>query len=135
MIVKCNKICWNSEKGIKYHVGDQDDIDPLSPIASYFDFPEGTEVYYKTKGKSPDKEGKGGTPNIETTRIVGQPYPTEAKPKVEAKNDDAPKVAETCDVCNVYQGTHTQVAVHKRHCLKKQSEKEEAEQVPEEVKE
>lgn len=121
MIVKANKIAWDGVKCRKYHPGDQDDIDPLSPIAMYFDFPEGTEVYCKIKGKAHDKDGKGGTPNIETTRIVGQPLPTSAKPVVKASEEDV----ETCPICNIYKGRRSQVTMHKVHCAKKQVDKTE----------
>ena len=113
MIVKCNKIFWDGGKCIKYHPGDQDDIDPLSPAAMYFDFPEGTEVYCKIKGKAHNKNGKGGTPNIETTRIVGQPFPTEARIV-----DEGPDLF-GCEICNAFEGTKKQMTMHQVHCRKK----------------
>ena len=60
MIVKCNKECWDSKRARHYVPGDQDDIDPLEPVAMYFDFPAGTKVYHKKDG-------------IETTRISTGP--------------------------------------------------------------
>ena len=63
MIVKCNRKCWDSKRSRQYYPGDQDDIDPLEPIAMYFDFPPGTEVYYKPKAGSKK-------PVAATTRIV-----------------------------------------------------------------
>jgi hypothetical protein len=119
MRVRCNQIFWDSTKCNKLHPGDTDEVDPLEPKAMYFDWPEGTEVYYKIKGKKPDKDGKGGSPNIETTRIVGQPYPKEARPKTVPKIEE--EEIETCDVCGVYQGSHMQTQAHRRHCIKKQA--------------
>ncbi|MDD2657197.1 MAG: hypothetical protein PHD04_00865 [Candidatus Pacebacteria bacterium] len=63
MIVKCNRPCWDAKRNRKYFHGDQDDIDPLEPIAGNFDFPPGTEVYYK-------KPGNKNTPAMSSTRIV-----------------------------------------------------------------
>jgi len=110
MLVKCNRICWDGATSRKYHPGDQDDIDPLSPIAMYFDFPDGTEVYYKIKGKRGDKDGKGGTPNIETTRTVGQPFP------IVRKEDPI----YMCNICNEYTNTsEDKVLKHMERCAKK----------------
>ena len=64
MVVTCNRRCWDSTRNRRYHPGDQDDIDPLEPIAGCFDFPPGTEVYWK-------KPGTKTTPAESTTRIVG----------------------------------------------------------------
>jgi hypothetical protein len=50
MIVKCNTRCWDSKRCILYYPGDQNDIDPLEPVAKYFDFPAGTVVYDKKNG-------------------------------------------------------------------------------------
>lgn len=66
MIAVCHTRCFDSVKCTRYYPGDQDDVDPLSPIALYFDFPEGTEVYHKIKAA----KGSNKAP-IETTRIVG----------------------------------------------------------------
>lgn len=63
MIVKCIRKCWDSNRNRQYFPGDQDEIDPLEPIASNFDFPPGTEVYFKQRGTKT-------TPAISTTRIV-----------------------------------------------------------------
>lgn len=58
MIVKCTERFWDGERCISYYPGDQDDIDPLSPAAKYFEgWPPGTVVYTKSKG-------------IEGTRVV-----------------------------------------------------------------
>lgn len=63
MLVRCNTKCWDSKRNRRYHPGDQDDIEPLEPVAMYFDFPPGTEVYDK-------KRGNKTTPAKDTTRIV-----------------------------------------------------------------
>ncbi len=85
MIVRCNTRCWDAGRCRRYYPGDQDDIDPLEPIAAYFDFPAGTEVYHKIKGTKK-------TPVKETTRIVPGAKPPEEKnvcPKCN-KNFDTP---------------------------------------------
>jgi hypothetical protein len=75
MIVKCNRGCWDSKRSRRYYPGDQDDIDPLEPVAMYFDFPPGTEVYFKPK--APKRKSA-----VATTRIV--PGLTTDKEKIEA---------------------------------------------------
>jgi len=70
MVVTCKRRCWCTKRGRRYYPGDTDDIDPMEPIALYFDFPPGTEVYHKTK----DKKGK----LIQTTRKI--PGVVEPKP-------------------------------------------------------
>lgn len=129
MIVKCNRRCWDSKRGKRYHIGMEDDIDPLEPIAMYFDFPPGTEVYWKKPG------GKTGS-SISTTRIVPglvaereklQSLETEeeklTKRLKEIKNEKG-KLKEiveevelvTCPICGVYKGSKQQVVAHKIHC-------------------
>lgn len=49
MVVICARKCWDSKRSCQYYPGDQDDIDPLEPIAMYFTFPPGTVVYDKPK--------------------------------------------------------------------------------------
>jgi hypothetical protein len=107
MIVKCHTECFDSKRCRKYFRGDQDDVDPLEPLAMYFTFPPGTTVYHKIKGKS----GPNGTPNIETTRVV---------PGGEKKEPE--KIEETCDICKEYKGTKAQMHMHKIHCAKKHQE-------------
>lgn len=104
MIVVCNRPCVDSAKSIKYYPGDSDDIDPFSPIAAYFTFPDGTEVYHKIKGTK-------DSPPVETTRIVGG--------EIKAKVDDAaPKEAEEkflC-VCGFESKSKAGLASHFRAC-------------------
>ena len=50
MVVTCKRQCFDGQRCIRYYPGDQDDIDPLSPIAMYFSFPSGTRVYCKKRG-------------------------------------------------------------------------------------
>ncbi len=47
MIATCHTRCWDAGKARRYYPGDQDDINPLDPIAKYFTFPPGTEKYSK----------------------------------------------------------------------------------------
>ena len=139
MIVTCNARCWDSGRNRKYYPGDQDDIDPLEPIALYFNFPPGTEVYFKQRGNKT-------TPVKETTRIV--PGKVEEKNKLKVleseeaallkrleaiKRQKAPLAAEigepekdpeaesdlvTCDICGEYRGRPNQVRMHKVSCKK-----------------
>ena len=95
MIVKCNTRCWDAKTCKRYYPGDQDNIDPLDPIAAYFDFPPGTEVYCKIRGK-----GRVGEPIITTRIVPGLPAKPEQKdesPEVEHKRPGRPpkKDAET----------------------------------------
>ncbi len=54
MIATCNTRCWDAGKARRYYPGDTDDINPLDPIAKYFDFPVGTEKYSKKLTKDAD---------------------------------------------------------------------------------
>ena len=67
MEARCNTRCWDGIKCLRYLPDRIYDVDPLSPIAKYFDFPDGTEIYHKIKGGKDKKN-----PPIETTRIVGK---------------------------------------------------------------
>jgi len=54
-----------------YNLGDQGDIDPLSPAAKYFEgWPPGTEIYTKNKGVAGTRiipgEAKKPEPDIQT---------------------------------------------------------------------
>jgi hypothetical protein len=140
MIVRCTRKCWDSTKCRHYYPGDQDEIDPLAPIAMYFDFPPGTEVYHKLRGNKT-------TGAKETTRIVpGNIVETNRLKVVESEeaqllkklvNIQAEKeklkvvVAPvkiptpkneteiTCDVCGIYKGRELQVKAHRRTCSKR----------------
>ena len=51
MLVICEERCWDSKSHRIYNVGDQGDIEPLSPLAKYFGgWLPGTKVYIKSKG-------------------------------------------------------------------------------------
>ena len=84
MIVKCIRECWESKRNRHYYMGDQDDIDPLEPIAANFAFPAGTEVYYK-------KPGNKKEPAKSTTRIV--PGAVAKKPE-EPPKEETPETPE-----------------------------------------
>ena len=103
MIVRCNMECYDSKRSRKYYRGDQDDVDPLEPLAMYFDFPPGTTVYCKIKGTK-------DTPARSSTRVV---------PGLVAKEPEKVEEKTICDICNLYEGTKTQMHMHKIHCAKK----------------
>ena len=71
MLVTCEERVWDGKSCRIYNIGDQADIDPLSPLAKYFGgWPPGTEVYTKIKG-------------VESTMVIpGQ------KPKVDIIKDE-----------------------------------------------
>lgn len=106
--VRCIQGCWDSKRCIKYYPGDRDDIDPREPIAMYFDgWPDGTEVYFKERCSK-------DTPIKTGFRMVGKPPAKEPEPERET--------VETCEVCGEFQGSHKQVATHRRFCLKRQED-------------
>jgi len=77
MIVQCAERCWDGKRCVLYYPGDKADVDPLSPLAKYFEgWPPGTEVYTKAKGK-------------EGTRIVPGKLP-EANTDAVSEEDDKP---------------------------------------------
>jgi hypothetical protein len=120
MIVRCIKDCWDSKRNRRYYAGDQDDVDPLEPLAMYFDFPPGTEVYCKIRGTKT-------TPARSATRIIpggDVKHVYDEKPKNPVSEaipveKDSEKI--TCDICGTYTGTELQVRTHKYHCAKKQA--------------
>jgi hypothetical protein len=80
MRAQCIQECWHGPKCIKYTPdGGKDgdgyyDIEPLDPIAQYFEFPVGTVKYCKKLGKK-----KEGIANEETTiKVAGEDPPVEA---------------------------------------------------------
>ena len=44
------RLYGEADRVFRGSLGDQDDIDPMEPVAMYFDFPAGTKVYDKKKG-------------------------------------------------------------------------------------
>jgi hypothetical protein len=85
MKVRCIKECWDSKRNRHYYPGDQDDIDPLEPIAQKFDFPPGTTVYYKQPGSKTE-------PARSTTRIVsGAVLKPPEPPKAAEAQPEPPK--------------------------------------------
>lgn len=89
MEVRCNRRCWDGVKCLRYLPDRMYDIDPLEPIAKYFDLPKGTEIYHKIKG------GKD-TPSIETTRIVGGEIKLPAKQEKTVTQTEKPKFVCAC---------------------------------------
>jgi len=55
VIVKCIRRCWDGKKARRYYPGDQDDIDPASPIAKYFEFPKEAPAVETKREESPTK--------------------------------------------------------------------------------
>jgi len=114
MIVKCIKDCFDSKRNRRYFAGDQDDVDPLEPVAMYFEFPVGTEVYFKQRGTKT-------TPAVSTTRIVGGAVveQKDAIPEVKTEAVQEYNKEIICDICGVYKGRPMQVKTHRRACEKK----------------
>ena len=78
MIVKCAERFFSNSRKRLYYPGDQDDIDPLEPIAKYFEgWPPGTEVYTKSKGVEGTKIIPGDEPESEQKRSPGRPRKTD----------------------------------------------------------
>jgi hypothetical protein len=88
MLAKCIRECYDGPTGIKYYLNggvNNDgmfDVDPLSPLAQYFEFPVGTKKYHKIAGSK--KEGKQP---IETTVTVGGEPEGPTKKEVMAQLD------------------------------------------------
>lgn len=82
----------DGKTGVYYHNGDEDWIDPLDPIAQYFDgWTPGTEVYLKTRGD------KNNDPVVGTRIVPGTPPLTEeeeAAAKVERDEKQLAKLAQ-----------------------------------------
>lgn len=70
----CKQRCFCSTRRRRYWPGDIDDIDPLEPVAQYFTFPPGTEVYIKKR------TGRGGEPKSTTMIVPGAIEKTVEKP-------------------------------------------------------
>jgi hypothetical protein len=72
MKAQCIQECWHGTLCIKFTPDggpNKDgvyDVDPLDPIAQYFEFPKGTVKYQKVLGK------RGKEENKETTITVGE---------------------------------------------------------------
>lgn len=87
MQARCIQECWHGPKCIKYTTdgglnGDGIyDVDPLDPIAMYFEFPVGTVKYHKIPGNK--KEGRDP---VQTTIVEGG----ELAPKVPVTDDLGP---------------------------------------------
>lgn len=94
--VNCVQRCWDSKTKRLYYPGDVDDINPLDPVAKYFDgFKPGTEVYTKKNGKEGTKIIPGGI-EIHTDTIK----------------------TEMCEWCGG--GPFKNLSAHQRHCKKKE---------------
>lgn len=74
MIVRCIRECWDSSIPRHYVPGDQDDIDPMNPIAKYFEgWPPGTKVYFKEPAnKKKKKKIKDGLREVPKPAPDGQ---------------------------------------------------------------
>jgi len=62
----CNTRCWDGVACVRCYPNREYNVDPLSPIAKYFNFPPGTKVYTKTRGTS----GKDPINPVEGTMII-----------------------------------------------------------------
>lgn len=109
-VVTCVRRCRDGKTAKRYFPGDTDNIDPMDPIAMYFDgWADGTEVYHEIKGnKLRDKQI--------TTRIVGK-----VAAKIPAPESPAPEVVEQvaeedtmCPDCG--KGPFKNIGAHKQHC-------------------
>lgn len=49
MEVRCKQDCYDGPTGWSFKAGEVHDIDPMNPIAAYFEWPEGVEHYVKVK--------------------------------------------------------------------------------------
>lgn len=68
MLVTCEERVWDGKRCRIYNIGDQADIDPLSPLAKYFEgWPPGTEVYTKIKGVEGMRVVPGLIPKIKVS--------------------------------------------------------------------
>lgn len=93
MLGRCIQECYDGPTGVKYYPDggvNKDgvfDVDPLSPIAQYFEFPAGTKKYQKIAG-----DRKGGKQPVETTVIEGGIAPESEGPtkkELQAQLDEA----------------------------------------------
>ena len=108
--VQCINRCTDSTTSRRYHPGDVDSIDPMNPIAQYFDgWAPGTVVYQKIKG---DKltAAKGGTKTIPGL-VVTKP---EAKPEANSDGGNSG----SCPDCG--KGPFSNMGAHKQHCKGKE---------------
>jgi hypothetical protein len=83
---KCIQECFDGARALKYMTdggkdkdGFYDDIDPLEPIAQYFEFPPGTVKYVKILGNK-----RLGTDNVITTVKV----PGDVEPETDAELEE-----------------------------------------------
>ena len=102
-VVRCVQDCWDSKRNRYYVRGDQDSVDPLEPLAKYFEgwAPE-TEVYHKIPGTKT-------TPSRETTRIIPGKV-------VEAVKEEASGMDDTCEYCNNVFKSKAGKMAHQRFC-------------------
>jgi hypothetical protein len=117
MIAQCTRDCYDSGKARYYVAGDQDEIDPLSSIAAYFDFPVGTRVYFKKKGSL-----KKNTPNIEGYMIVGDPSSFRPFAEWNEKTDKIEIPIAICSWCKREFKNDFALTTHQRTCKEKPKE-------------
>lgn len=61
-IAKCVEQCWDGVRCRLYYPGDQDDIDPMSPISMYFEFIDPFDGPRYKKPKPVKKQRSAVTP-------------------------------------------------------------------------
>jgi hypothetical protein len=111
-VVRCVQECWDSKRNRHYVRGDQDSIDPLEPVAKYFEgWAPGTEVYCKIPGTKT-------TPAMSSTRIIPG---MKAEPKPETENEKsevetADELDVVCGYCNQTFKSKAGRMAHQRFC-------------------
>lgn len=102
--VTCTTRCNDSTTSRRYHPGDVDTIDPMNPIAQYFEgWAPGTVVYQKIKGSK-------DTPAKVTTRTI----PGGVAFVATQEKDDS----EMCPECG--KGPFKNMGAHTQHCKGKE---------------
>jgi len=110
----CNTRSWDSETCRRFYPNREYDVDPLSPIAKYFNFPPGTKVYTKVRG---------------TTRQNAKD-PVEGTMVVPDGIDKEPEEVFECD-CGFKAKSKAGYVSHLRKCEKIEVEKEGDIELPE----
>jgi len=96
-VVKCIQRCYDGKRMRRYYPGDTDNIDPLEPVAQYFEgFAPGTVVYSKIRGSKVKVI-------VETTKTI----PGGVAPKEEPEET-------LCPDCG--KGPFKNMGAHKQHC-------------------
>ena len=105
--VKCIRRCFDNTLARRYWPGDMAKIDPISPLAQYFEgFPPGVEVYHKVRGSKTE-------PVKETVKVI----PGAAAVAPLAPEPPAPVAAPAGEVCpDCGKGPFKNLGAHQQHC-------------------